>query len=39
MKAHEIGNSKTTFQKLYNLYLNKIKDNTKAKKLKEQFEK
>ena len=39
MKAHEIGNSKTTFQKLYNLYLNKIKDKPKAKKLKEQFEK
>lgn len=39
MKAHEIGNSKTTFQKLYNLYLNKIKDKTRAKKLKEQFEK
>lgn len=38
IKAHEIGNSKTTFQKLYNLYLNKIKDKTKAKKLKEQFE-
>ena len=39
IKAHEIGNSKTTFQKLYNLYLNKIKDKIKAKKLKEQFEK
>jgi tetratricopeptide (TPR) repeat protein len=39
IKAHEIGNSKTTFQKLYNLYLNKIKDKTKATKLKEQFEK
>lgn len=39
IKAHEIGNSKTTFQKLYNLYLNKIKDKTKAKKIKEQFEK
>jgi hypothetical protein len=39
IKAHEIGNSKTTFQKLYNLYLNKIKDKTKAQKLKEQFEK
>lgn len=39
IKAHEIGNSKTTFQKLYNLYLNKIKDKAKAKKLKEQFEK
>jgi len=38
-KAHEIGNSKTTFQKLYNLYLNKIKDKAKATKLKEQFEK
>jgi tetratricopeptide (TPR) repeat protein len=39
IKAHEIGNSKTTFQKLYNLYLNKIKDKAKASKLKEQFEK
>ena len=39
IKAHEIGNSKTTFQKLYNLYLNKIKDKTKANKLKEQFNK
>jgi hypothetical protein len=38
IKAHEIGNSKTTFQKLYNLYLNKIKDKTKAQKLKEQFD-
>jgi len=38
IKAHEIGNSKTTFQKLYNLYLNKIKDKAKANKLKEQFE-
>ncbi len=38
IKAHEIGNSKTTFQKLYNLYLNKIKDKAKAIKLKEQFE-
>lgn len=39
IKAHEIGNSKTTFQKLYNLYSNKLKDKTKAQKLKEQFEK
>lgn len=39
IKAHEIGNSKTTFQKLYNLYLNKIKNKVKALKLKEQFEK
>lgn len=38
-KAHEIGNSKTTFQKLYNLYLNKLKDKIKAKKIKEQFDK
>jgi tetratricopeptide (TPR) repeat protein len=38
-KAHEIGNSKTTFEKLYDLYLNKLKDKTKANKLKEQFEK
>jgi tetratricopeptide (TPR) repeat protein len=39
LKAHSIGNSKTTFQKLYSLYLNKIKDKNKAQKLKEQFEK
>jgi tetratricopeptide (TPR) repeat protein len=39
IKAHEIGNSKTTFQKLYNLYLKKLKDKTKADKLKEQFDK
>ena len=38
-RAHEIGNSKTTFEKLYDLYLNKLKDKTKANKLKEQFEK
>lgn len=38
-KAHEIGNSKTTFEKLYDLYLNKLKDKDKATKLKEQFEK
>ena len=38
-KAHEIGNSKTTFEKLYDLYLNKLKDKAKANKLKEQFEK
>ena len=39
IKAHEIGNSKNTFQKLYNLYLNKLKDKVKAQKIKEQFEK
>ena len=38
LKAHEIGNSKTTFQKLYHLYLNKLKDKAKATKLKEQFD-
>jgi tetratricopeptide (TPR) repeat protein len=39
IKAHEIGNSNTTFQKLYNLYLNKMKDKSKAQKIKEQFNK
>ena len=38
LKAHEIGDSKTTFQKLYSLYLNKLKDKTKASKLKQQFD-
>ncbi|WP_245902675.1 tetratricopeptide repeat protein [Flavobacterium aciduliphilum] len=38
-RAYEIGHSKITFQKLYNLYLNKIRDKAKANKLKEQFEK
>lgn len=38
IKAHEIGNSKTTFQKLYSLYLNKLKDKIKASKLKQQFD-
>ncbi|HBK83493.1 MAG TPA: hypothetical protein DDZ41_07830, partial [Flavobacterium sp.] len=38
-KAHEIGNSKTTYQKLYDLYLHKMKDPTKAQKLKEDFDK
>lgn len=37
-KAHQIGNSKTTFQKLYDLYRNKIKDQPKAHQLKKQFE-
>lgn len=37
-KAHEIGNSKTTFEKLYDLYLNKLKDKIKANKLKQEFE-
>ncbi len=38
-KALELTNSKLAFQKLYNLYLNKMKNSTKAKQLKEQFEK
>lgn len=38
-KAFEIDPSKTTFEKLYDLYLNKLKDKSKANKLKEQFEK
>ncbi len=37
--AHIIGNSKTTFEKLYDLYLNKLKEKAKANKLKELFEK
>jgi tetratricopeptide (TPR) repeat protein len=38
MKANEIGKSKITFQKLYNLYLNKLKDAKKAQELKRKFE-
>lgn len=38
-QAHEIGNSKTTFQKLYDLYLNKFKEPKKAEQLKRKFEK
>jgi tetratricopeptide (TPR) repeat protein len=38
IKAHEIGKSKTTFQKLYNLYLNKLNDPKKARELKQKFE-
>ncbi len=37
--AFELGHSKVTFQKLYNLYLKKLKDNDKALKLKMEFEK
>ncbi len=37
-KAHEIGNSKVTFQKLYNLYLNKLKEPKKALELKRKFD-
>lgn len=35
--AHQIGNSKTTFEKLYDLYLNKLKNIEKAKQLKKEF--
>ena len=38
-KSYEIGHSKTTFNKLYDLYLNKLKDKQKAQKLKEEFDK
>jgi tetratricopeptide (TPR) repeat protein len=39
IKAFELTNSKLAFQKLYNLYLYKMKKADKAKQLKEQFEK
>jgi tetratricopeptide (TPR) repeat protein len=39
IKAFELNNSKLAFQKLYNLYLYKIKNSDKAQQLKEQFEK
>ena len=39
MIAHEIGNSKNTFQKLYDLYKNKFKQPQKAEALKNKFEK
>lgn len=38
LKANEIGKSKVTFQKLYNLYLNKLKDPKKAQELKRKFD-
>jgi tetratricopeptide (TPR) repeat protein len=38
LKAHEIGHSKTTYQKLYHLYQQKLKNTDKARKLKEEFE-
>jgi tetratricopeptide (TPR) repeat protein len=37
-KAFEIEPSKITFEKLYDLYLNKLKDKSKATKLKDQFD-
>lgn len=36
-KAHEIGHSKTTFEKLYDLYSNKMKNKAKAEDLKNDF--
>jgi hypothetical protein len=39
VKAHEIGHSKTTFKKLYDLYLTKFKNESKAAVLKAEFEK
>ena len=39
IKAHEIGKSPKTFQRLYDLYIKKLKNPEKAKNLKEQFEK
>ncbi len=34
LKAHQIGKSATTYAKLYDLYLNKLKDKAKAQNLK-----
>jgi len=38
IRANEIGKSKVTFQKLYNLYLNKLKDPKKVRELKQKVE-
>lgn len=38
IKANDIGKSAKTYQKLYDLYFNKLKDPEKAKKLKAQFD-
>ncbi|UYW01547.1 hypothetical protein K5I29_01015 [Flavobacterium agricola] len=37
VKAHKIGNSKTTYKKLYDLYLNKLKNTQKAEQLQVEF--
>lgn len=39
LKAHEIGQSQTTYDKLYDLYLNKLKDKNKAQALSKTFKK
>ena len=36
-KAHEIGHSKITYEKLYDLYLNKMKNKEKAQQLKTDY--
>ncbi|MCL9809188.1 tetratricopeptide repeat protein [Flavobacterium luminosum] len=36
-KAHQIGGSKVTFEKLYDLYLKKLKDKEKALQLKKEY--
>jgi tetratricopeptide (TPR) repeat protein len=36
-KAYEIGQSKITYERLYDLYLNKFKDAKKANSLKQQY--
>ncbi|MFK7050399.1 MULTISPECIES: lipopolysaccharide assembly protein LapB [Flavobacterium] len=38
-KAYQLGHSKITFEKLYDLYVNKIKDYKKAEQLKNDFKK
>lgn len=37
--AHIVGNSNTTFEKLYDLYLNKLKEKSKANQLKQEYQK
>lgn len=37
LAAHRLGNSKTTYEKLYDLYLNKLKDKKKADELKTNY--
>ena len=39
LKAHQLGNSKTTFNKLYQLYKNKMRQPEKAAHLQRQFKK
>lgn len=39
IKAHDLGQSQTTFEKLYDLYLNKMKNKNKAQELYKTFHK